>query len=174
MRKTSIFFLLLSFICIFLEGSEGDLISKFPLEKGGLHLSRFIHPQNYFESVGQKSAILGREDGTSEIWIYPYKVLHNFRLHFLIEDENKLIDGRHVAREIDVYPHQTTLRYVHSSFQVEEIFFTPLREAGIVILLSVETVKPLSIIVSFAPDLKLMWPAGLGGQYSYWSEEKKL
>lgn len=174
MRKRSIFFLLLCFICISLKGSEGDLISKFPLEKAGIHLSRFIQPQNYIESVGQKSAILGREEGTLEVWVYPYKVFHNFRLHFLIEDENKLIDGRNVAKKIDVYPHQTILRYVHSSFQVEEIFFTPLREAGIVILLSVETVKPLSIIVSFTPDLKLMWPAGLGGQYSYWNEEKKL
>ncbi len=164
-----IFFLLLAV----LQGNESGLIEKFPLEKGGLYLSRPSQPQIFFDSVGRQSAVLGREDGNSEIWVYPYKVLHNFCLYFLIEGENRLLDGKTLAREIDVYPHQTILRYVHSSFRVEEIFFAPLKESGVVILLSIETVKPLAIIVSFAPDLKPMWPAGLGGQYSYWDEEKK-
>ncbi|GAI98485.1 unnamed protein product, partial [marine sediment metagenome] len=140
---------------------------------GELHLSRAVQPGRYFESVGQKSAVLGNEDGNVEIWIYPYKVLHNFQLYFLIEDEKKIVEGREVVSRIDVYPHQTTLRYVHSSFTVEEIFFSPLKESGVAILLSIETIKPLSVIVSFTPDLRPMWPAGLGGQYSYWDSEKK-
>jgi len=37
----------------------------------------------------------------------------------------------------------------------------------------VEAFKPLSVVASFTPDLKPMWPAGLGGQYSYWDKEKK-
>jgi len=164
-----VFFLLSAF----LGGDEPGLIEKFPLKKGELYLSRFTQPQNYFDSVGRQSAILGREDGSSEIWIYPYKIFHNFCLYFFIENEDRLIDGKTLARRIDVYPHQTIIRYVHSSFKVEEIFFSPLRESGAVILLSVETTEPLSIIASFAPDLKPMWPAGLGGQYSYWDEGKK-
>ncbi len=165
----SAYFLLLTVLL----GNESGLIEKFPLEKRGLHLSRLSQPQNFFDSVGRQSAVLGKEDGNSEIWIYPYKVLHNLCLYFLIEDENRLLDGRALARRIDVYPHQTILRYVHSSFRVEEIFFTPLRESGVVILLSIETTKPLAVIASFSPDLKPMWPAGLGGQYSYWDQGKK-
>ena len=172
-KKAIITLFFFGFSCLLLLGSEKDLKAKFPLKKGELHLSRSIHPQTYFESVGQKSAVLGRENGTLEIWVYPYKVCHNFRLYFLLEEENALIDGSTIARKIEVYPHQAILRYVHSSFTVEEIFFAPLREAGVVILLSVEAIKPLSIIASFTPDLKLMWPAGLGGQYSYWHDEKK-
>ncbi|MFB0566163.1 MAG: amylo-alpha-1,6-glucosidase [Candidatus Aminicenantaceae bacterium] len=173
MKRT--FFLILSFLFMFnfLGAQEKDLIKRFPLEKGGLHLGRLVQPQYYCESIGRQSAILGRENGELEIWIYPYKVLHNFRLYFLKEEENELLDGRDLARSIDVYPHQTILRYVHSSFSAEEILFAPLKESGVLILLSVQTVKPLSMIVSFTPDLKLMWPAGLGGQYSSWDDKRK-
>jgi hypothetical protein len=37
--------------------------------------------------------------------------------------------------------------------------FAPLDEPGIVILLEVESVLPLSITASFRPRLRLMWPA---------------
>ncbi|NIM90061.1 MAG: hypothetical protein GTO17_03850 [Candidatus Aminicenantes bacterium] len=173
MKKGCFFLGVFFLLSAVLTGNESGLIEKFPLEKGGLHLSRLSQAQSFFDSVGRQSAVLGQENGNSEIWIYPYKVLHNFCLYFLIEDESRLLDGKTLARRIDVYPHQTILRYVHSFFRVEEIFFTPLRKSGAVILLSVETTKPLAVIASFAPDLRPMWPAGLGGQYSYWDEGGK-
>ncbi len=173
MKKAILFLLILSLLSIFSLGNDEVYIEKFQLQASGLHLERPVQPGAYFDSLGQKSAILGTESGNLEIWIYPYKILHNFQLYFLAEEENEIIDGRQVATKIDVYPHQTILRYTHSSFKVEEIFFTPLRESGAVILISVETIKPISIVASFTPDLKPMWPAGLGGQYSYWDNEKK-
>jgi len=170
-----IFFLFCFFFFLFssVEGIEENTIDKSLIKISELHLFRFVQPHRYFDSVGQKSAILGTEDGNAEVWIYPYKVLHDLKLHFMIEETGALVEGREVASRIDVYPHQTVIRYVHSSFTVEEIFFSPLRESGAVILLSVETIKPISVIVSFTPDLKPMWPAGLGGQYSYWDGGKK-
>lgn len=172
MRKALLFlwFLCLFFTCV--DGSQGDLVDMFGLKSGSLHLSRAVQPGRYLESTGQKSAIMGTEDGNFEVWVYPYKVLHNLRLHFLIEEKNEMIDGQKLATRIDVYPHQSILRYVHSSFRAEAILFTPLRESGAVILISIETIVPLSIVASFTPDLKPMWPAGLGGQYSYWDSEK--
>jgi len=173
MKKTTLLFLIFCFLFNSAYGKERIFIEKSIIKSQALHLSRTVQPQRYFDSVGQKSAILGREDGRLETWIYPYKVLHNFELHFLIEDENEMVEGKDAVYRIDVYPHQTILHYVHSSFKVEEIFFSPLREPGVVVLLSVETIKPLSVVASFTPDLKPMWPAGLGGQYSYWDKEKK-
>jgi len=173
MKKTALIFLIFCFLFNSAYGKERIFIEKSIIKSQALHLSRTVQPQRYFESVGQKSAILGRENGNLEIWIYPYKVLHNFELHFLIENENEIVQGRDVVHRIDVYPHQAVLRYVHSSFKIEEIFFSPLREPGVVVLLSVEAIKPLSVVASFTPDLKPMWPAGLGGQYSYWDREKK-
>ena len=163
-------------LCLFLSPAFGDekpFFEKSILKSSDLHLGRSVQPGRYFDTVGQKSAVLGRESGNAEVWIYPYKVLHNFQLYFLIEDANEIVEGWDVADRIDVYPHQTVIRYVHSSFTVEEVFFTPLREAGVVVLLSVESIKPLSVVASFTPDLKPMWPAGLGGQYSYWDGGKR-
>ncbi|NIO48873.1 MAG: hypothetical protein GTN73_05470 [Candidatus Aminicenantes bacterium] len=173
MKRAAFLFLIFCFLFNSAQGKEMIFIEKSIIKSQGLHLSRTVQPQRYFDSVGQKSAILGKEDGKLEIWIYPYKVLHNFELRFLIENENEIVEGRDAVHRIDVYPHQTILRYVHSSFKVEEIFFSPLRESGVVVLLSVEAIKPLSVVASFAPDLKPMWPAALGGQYSYWDREKK-
>jgi hypothetical protein len=173
MKRIALIIWVVGFLCYPVFGNEQSLLEKFDLRVGDLRLSRDVQPQSYFDVVGQKSAVLGRENGNVEIWIYPYKVLHNFQLYFLIEDENEIIEGKDVAKRIDVYPHQTIIHYVHSSFKVEEVFFAPLREAGAVILLFVESVKPLSVVASFTPDLKPMWPAGLGGQYSYWDNEKR-
>ena len=135
MKKVALLLWVLCFLFISADRSEGDFPEKFTMKSGELHLRRAVQPGRYFESVGQKSAVLGNEDGNVEIWIYPYKVLHNFQLYFLIEDEKRIVEGREVVSRIDVYPHQTTLRYVHSSFTVEEIFFSPLKESGVAILL---------------------------------------
>ncbi len=172
MRKTA---LLVWIFFLFFSLASGDDASfkKFSLETQALRLSRAAQPHRYFDSVGRKSSILGTENGKAEVWVYPYKVIHNFQLYFLAEDGSEIIEGQNIAERVDVYPHLTVIRYVHSSFRVEEIFFTPLNESGAVILLSVETVKPISVVASFTPDLKPMWPAGLGGQYSYWDDEKK-
>lgn len=156
-----------------LFGEEESFFEKSLVRGSDLCLSRAVQPRIYFDSVAQRSAVLGRENGNAEVWIYPYKVLQNFQLYFLVEEENEIIEGKDVAQRIDVYPHQTIIHYVHSSFKVEEVFFTPLKEAGAVILFSVETIKPLSVVASFTPELKPMWPAGLGGQYSYWDSGKR-
>jgi hypothetical protein len=39
-------------------------------------------PERYMEASGHKAAVLGREDGSFEAWVYPMKVLHDFRLSF--------------------------------------------------------------------------------------------
>jgi glycogen debranching enzyme len=173
MKRVFMFLSILCSLSIFSSANGQAYIEKFSLQASELHLEQAVQPRAYFDCVGQKSAILGTESGNLEVWIYPYKVLHNFQLYFLTEEENEIIEGSQLATKIDVYPHQTILRYTHSSFTVEEIFFTPLKESGAVILISVETVNPISIVAGFTPDLKPMWPAGLGGQYSYWEDEKK-
>ncbi len=104
MKKTALLFLIFCFLFNSAYGKERIFIEKSIIKSQALHLSRTVQPQRYFDSVGQKSAILGREDGRLETWIYPYKVLHNFELHFLIENENEMVEGKDVVHRIDVYP----------------------------------------------------------------------
>src|SRR5438093_3344779 len=47
----------------------------------------------------------------------------------------------------------------HAAFRVEQIMFAPIDEQGVVVLLDVESVLPLTITASFRPRLRLMWPA---------------
>lgn len=39
-----------------------------------------VQPSHYAEAIGRRAALLGREDGTFEAWVYPVKVLRDFRL----------------------------------------------------------------------------------------------
>jgi len=166
----SLLIIFLFFISSLCQGK--NLIKKFELISSELKLKRTVQHGKFFACTGRKSSILGIEQGIFEVWIYPLKIFHDFDLSFLI-GENQLIQGKNLAHFITVYPHYTEITYTHPSFTVKEIMFCPLNKKAVVILLSIEAIKPLSIIVSFIPDLKPMWPAGLGGQYSYWNDEKK-
>ena len=166
----SLMIIFLSFSFLFCN--EKYLIKKFELIPLELKLRRNVQIGKFLACTGRKSSILGTEEGNFEIWIYPLKILHDFNLSFLI-GENQLIQGKNLAQFITVYPHYMEITYTHPSFTVKEIMFCPLNKKAVIVLLSIETIKPLSIIVSFVPDLKPMWPAGLGGQYSYWNKEKK-
>ena len=45
----------------------------------------------------------------------------------------------------------------------------PLDEPGLLVLLEVDTVRPLEIVVELPHALQYAWPGGLGGQYAFWN-----
>src|SRR4051812_28600462 len=47
-----------------------------------LELSRPVRPWEFFDAVGRRAAIFGRENGTLESWIYPLKLFREFHLVF--------------------------------------------------------------------------------------------
>jgi glycogen debranching enzyme len=51
------------------------------------------------------------------------------------------------------------------------MWLVPLEESGGIVLLDVDASAPLAVEARFHPDMRLMWPAGLGGQYSYWDRD---
>ncbi|MDZ7378076.1 MAG: GH116 family glycosyl hydrolase [candidate division KSB1 bacterium] len=147
---------------------------KFAIENGPLTLQRPVQPGTYCEAVGRKAALLGHEEGIFEAWVYPFKVLHGLQLAVLMEGQAYPFDATRIARTITVRPEALTIVYSDPSFTLRQTCFTPLEEPGIVILLDVETQSPLSLVVSFFPDLNPMWPGGMGGQFCYWDEENQL
>ena len=122
------------------------------------------------EASGRKAALLGREDGSFEAWVYPLKVLHDFRLSFGTPAYADPIPGASLAASVDVRPEASVVRYSHAAFTVDATWLVPLNEQGGVVLLDVSTSEPLQVVVKFRVDLKPMWPAALGGQYSYWDD----
>jgi glycogen debranching enzyme len=136
-------------------------------------LAGVARPERYMEASGRKAALLGLEDGSFEAWVYPLKVLHDFRLSFGVPQYADPIPGASLVSSVDIRPEASTVRYAHGAFTVDATWLVPLNEQGALVLLDVRTSEPLKLVVKFRVDLKPMWPAALGGQYSYWDSTLK-
>jgi glycogen debranching enzyme len=146
-------------------------VPKFNLKKSGLELERRAQAGTFFDVVGRRSAVAGYENRSLEAWIYPLKILDDFKLSFRLQDYPLDIQGVDIMTSISVRPEATIFTYTHAAFTIRQIIFAPLEEPGIVMLLDVESVLPLSITASFRPRLKLMWPAGLMTGNLSWDEK---
>jgi hypothetical protein len=174
MRKRLAWFIFAGFLSAFvpLYAQQGT-IPAFEIETGPITLERPARPGTPFDKVGRKFAILADESGTFEAWAYPLKLFRNFTFSFLVGNSTTPIQGKDVVRYVSVTPAATTLTYTYQSFTVKAIYITPVEEPGAIVLLQVDSISPLTIVCGFLPVLQPMWPAGLGGQFSYWSDERK-
>jgi len=153
--------------------AQSGLIPKFQLNKNDLELTRPAQPNQYMDKIGQKSALIGYESGSFEMWIWPWKVLRNFELQFFVGTTTQPILAKDILRDISVTPETTILTYVYESFSVKKIIFIPNDKTAAVILLDINTTTPLTIVPGFMPVMQPQWPAGIGGQYSYWDDNVK-
>jgi glycogen debranching enzyme len=173
MKKIALFLFLFLLISLNLLNGQDGTISSFELESHELTLSRLAKPGTPFIKAGRKFAILGNESGSFEAWAYPLKLIRNFQISFLIGSSTTPIQAKDIVHSISVQPGFTTLTFTYQSFTVKAVYFAPVDEPGAVILLSIDSIQPLTVICGFLPVLQPMWPAGLGGQRSSWSSEHK-
>ncbi|HYE66945.1 MAG TPA: hypothetical protein VD966_15250, partial [Pyrinomonadaceae bacterium] len=150
------------------------LIPKFDLKASGLELERRTNLGSFFNVVGRRSVVAGYENRALEAWVYPLKVLDDFKLSFRLPGYPLEFDGPDLAVSINARPEATTFTYSHAAFTVRHIIFAPIEEPGIVMLLDVQSVLPLSVKASFRPRLKLMWPAGLMTGNLGWDEKTRV
>ena len=148
-------------------------IPRFVRAPNPIALAGAARPGRYLEASGRRAALLGREDGSFEAWVYPLKVAHDVTLSFGIPQYADPIPGANLVSTVDVRPEAATIRYAHAAFTVEATWLVPLNDQGALILLDVSTSEPLTVVVKFRADLKPMWPAALGGQYTYWDSTLK-
>jgi glycogen debranching enzyme len=146
-------------------------VARFSPPRSGLRLERATRSGTFFDVVGRRSAAFGYENRAMEAWAYPLKLVDDFKLGFLLEGYPLEIEGPQVARWIDVRPEATTFTYSHAGFTVRQVIFAPVDEPAIVMLLDVQSVLPLTVVGSFRPRLKLMWPAGLMTGDVGWDEK---
>jgi len=132
-----------------------------------LELSRAVRPWEFLPVTGMRAGLLGNESGRMEAWVYPLKILREFRLKF--HTEGRVLPAEALARKITVRPESSTILYAGDTFTVRETFFVPMHEQGAVIILDVETEQPLEIEAAFHRDFQLMWPAALGATYLDWA-----
>ena len=153
------------------DGKDKSLLRKFALKESGLTLERRTQPGTFFNVVGHKSAALGYENRALEAWVYPLKILDNFECLFTIEGYPLPFRGPDIAVLINTRPEATVLTYSHAAFTVRQIIYAPVDEPGIIMLLDVQSVLPMTVTFSFRPRLKLAWPAGLQTGDLKWEED---
>ena len=148
-------------------------IPFFPLGNSDLSLGGDARPGMYVAAVGRRAIAMGTEDGRFEVWSWPVKWLHDFTLSFRVPKYTSPIPGSTVARAVLQRPEGLTIEYAYEQFTVRQHVFVPLDVPAVVMLLEVDAIRPLDIIVTFAPDIHFAWPAGLGGQYLIWEQNAR-
>ncbi len=165
--------LLLMFAIDFQGFAQEGVVSLFDIQRTSVDLHRLAQPSAPFSRVGRKLAILGFESGSCEVWAYPLKLLRNFELSFFIGSSTRPILAKDIVRYIDVTPSATIFTFTHQSFTVKANYIAAIDEPCAMILLTIDSHEPLTIVCSFLPVLQPMWPAGIGGQYAYWNDHLK-
>jgi glycogen debranching enzyme len=131
-----------------------------------LELSRAVRPWEFLPVVGTRAGLFGNESGRMEAWVYPLKLLREFRLQFNVD--GRVLPAETLARTLVVRPESSTIVYSGDTFTVRETFFVPVGEPGAVVAIDVETETPLEVEASFERDFQLEWPAAIGGTFISW------
>ena len=129
-----------------------------------------VQPSHFAESVGRRAALLGHQDGTFEAWVYPVKVLRDFRLSVYFDGALEPLPLADLAERIVSLPGRVTITHAHAGFTIRQTWVAALDKPAAVVLLDIDTARPLRLRASFIPEVRPMWPASFGGQYSYFDE----
>ena len=146
---------------------------RFPIGASPIGLRGDARPRQYLGVLGRKAAWLGTETGEAELWVHPLKLANGFRLDFKIPEYDAPVRGADLARRVDVRPEVTTITYSHATFTVREHILAPLDEPGLLVLLEVDTYRPLDVVVSFRSVFQDAWPGAFGGQYVFWDDDTR-
>jgi glycogen debranching enzyme len=138
-------------------------LSPFAIKPAGqLAIGREVMTQQPFSVIGPRGAILGQQDGSYEVWIFPWKILSNMRITAEMKDYPVPIDVNQQAAFLDVQPGHTTITFSHANFTVRETLFAPQGApdgAGALAFYQIEAVRPMTLTFSFTPEMQRMWPA---------------
>lgn len=138
-----------------------------------LHLLNKTLPQvtsSFFGVYGKSAMAMGTVGGSDlEVWIYPYKVFHDFRFHVIVQKVRH--DPYQRLKTVDHTPAFFTRLYAGEKWQIREQIFPAYDRGMVFIIYHIHANDDLQFELSFKPDLSPMWPASLGGKYSYWHSE---
>lgn len=136
-----------------------------------MEIHRPVRPWEFVDAVGQRAAIFGNEAGTLEAWVYPLKLLRDFKLRFHLKD--RVLEAQNYAREVIVHPEGPTIVYATAGFTVREALIVPPDEGVAVVRLDIDAFEPLQIEAQFVRDFQLMWPAALGATFIEWRDKEQ-
>lgn len=125
----------------------------------------------YIESAGKRASCMGYFGKGLEFWSYPLKLINSYRTEIYLPEKMQLIELKDFADSVHIHPEMTEVSYAHPLFTINMQVFTPVDAPGSFIVYKVDSSTPLRMILSFMPDLNLMWPGSIGGQHCFWYAE---
>jgi glycogen debranching enzyme len=128
------------------------------LPETDLLIKRSVHQATFFDVNSRSSGGFGFENGPWEAWVYPLKTASDIRFDFQAANGDSARDTDN-ASSIEARPESFTRIISANTFTVREVFFAPATEPGIIVLLELDTLTPLTVRVSCRPQVSLMWPA---------------
>jgi glycogen debranching enzyme len=151
------------------NNSSPALPPRFGLVTAEPFIRKTVQQTKFIEAVGRRGALLGREDGTLEAWINPVKILRDFRLTAFLDNSLQGLPLSELAETVTVTPGRTTITHSHAAFTIRQTWFAPLDRQALIVLLDIESPRPLRLRASFVPELRPMAPASFGGRSFAWS-----
>ncbi len=145
------------------EPFAGFTLERQPLPSSTHVLRRAARPGMYFDAVGNKSFLCGREDGALESWVWPWQIFYDARFSFRPEKALEPFELARYASAIEVTPHSTTLTYSSADARVDVLCSCPDDEPVAFLWLAVDIDAPGTLSFSFRPRLQPEWPAAVGG-----------
>ena len=109
-------------------------------------LSRPVRAFEFLPVVGTRAALFGTETGNFEAWVYPLKLVRNFRFNVLTEGHTISCDA--LARTLIVRPESATIVYSGDTFSIRETMFAPVHEPGIVISFDIDAARHVGVAVA--------------------------
>lgn len=145
------------------SGSRLDPTPLFDLSTGPLTLRGPAIPNHPFTVTGRSGAILGMQDGTTELWQLPVKFFSALHLRVEIDGYPVPIDLNTQAASLEVSPDHTTLTYAHAAVSVRQHMFVPAGEGnaglGGMIVFEIQALHSLTLTISLTPAMVREWPA---------------
>lgn len=135
-------------------------------------LRKPVQPTHFLEAVGRRGAILGKEDGTFEAWLNPIKLARDFQISVFFDGSLQPVDLADLAESVAVSPGRVTITHSHAAFTIRQTWVAAIDEPVLMLLLDIDTNRPLRLRASFTPEMKPMWPASFGGQSSSWDDNE--
>src|ERR1039458_6458542 len=86
-------------------------LPEFPLRspQDSLSIRRDAVPSRPFSVVGPRGAVLGQQDGSCELWVFPWKILSNLVISAQMDNYPVPIEVNRLAARIEVRPHSTII-----------------------------------------------------------------
>jgi glycogen debranching enzyme len=150
-------------VSVLAHAAELTAVQNFAKRAEGIEITAPCVPRLPWTVAGEHGALLGRQNGKFEAWLWPDKILSNFSIQAELADYPVPIDVNLQAAEIKVTPAETVITYSHAAFTIRQHMFaargmeTP--ATGVAAFFEIQSARPIDLTFSFTPEMLHMWPA---------------